>query len=51
MITISEPHYLLFHSADRKYTVVTRQRNQNINNSTVNAWEECSLIVLHSRRY
>ena len=26
MITISEPHYLLFYSADCKYTAVIRQR-------------------------
>ena len=26
MITVSEPHYLLFYLADCKYTAVTRQR-------------------------
>ena len=55
IITISEPHYLLLYSADCKYTAVIRQRlemqhfteyrNQNIYNSTVNAWEECPPIV------
>ena len=53
MITISEPHYLMFYSADCKYTAVIRQRlemphlsimrNQNIYNSTVNAWEDSVL--------
>ena len=30
MITISEPHYLLFYSADCKYTAVIRQRHFSI---------------------
>ena len=62
-ITISEPHYLLFYSADCKYTAAIRQCLEmshfsivtkiynSIYNSTVNAWEECSPIVWHSRRY
>ena len=55
MITISEPHYVLFYLADCKYTAIIRQRleisakfqhrNQNIYNSTVNAWKECPPIV------
>ena len=35
MITISEPHYLLFYSADCEYTAVIRQRLEMPNFSVI----------------